>query len=144
MPLTLQCEHFPLTEKELEDLWQATRERMHVPDDTVTLECVSIAEIQRLNREYRNKDVPTNILTFSYAPDTDHDIALCMDIAAQEASERSVALREYTALLVVHALLHVSGEDHEKSKQDSLHTAQAEREILLACGFVPEGLSDVY
>lgn len=138
------CENFPLTKNELHSLWESARTLLQMSDDEVTMRCVSGEEIQRLNKEYRNKDVPTNILTFSYASEGEHDIALCMEIASEEARSRTIALRDYVALLVVHALLHVCGLDHEESEKSSRAMQEKEREILLACGFVPQALSDVY
>ncbi|MDA1168886.1 MAG: rRNA maturation RNase YbeY [bacterium] len=138
------CKDFPLTKSELENLWQAARMKRNVADDEVAMRCVGVEEIQRLNKEYRNKDIPTNILTFSYEPEGDHDIAICMEVARAEAETRGIAIRDYVALLVTHAVLHVCGMDHEASKKDSFIMKEAEREILLACGFVAISLSDVY
>ena len=138
------CKDFPLTEKELQSLWHMARDRSNMPDDDVAMRCVSADEIQRLNKEYRNKDAPTNILTFSYAPEGEHDIALCLEVARSEAHARAIAIRDYVALLVVHGLLHVCGMDHEESKESEITMQEKEREVLLACGFVSSALSDVY
>lgn len=138
------CKDFPLTENELENLWQAARITRNVPDDEVAMRCVDVEEIQRLNKEYRNKDIPTNILTFSYKSEGEHDIALCMEVARTEANARGIAIRDYVALLVTHAVLHVCGMDHETSEKSSLVMKETEREILRACGFVSRALSDVY
>lgn len=140
----LGCKDFPITENDLLRLWETTRTNLQVPDDEVAMRCVSAEEIQRLNKEYRNKDAPTNILTFSYAPEGDHDIAICLEVARSEAESRSIPFRDYVALLVVHGLLHVCGMDHEESEKSLLAMKEKEREILLACGFVPQALSDVY
>lgn len=137
-----QCEDFPVTQEDVNNLWQTVRGAMNVPETEITLQCVSVQEIQRLNLQYRKKDAPTNILTFSY--DNDHDIALSMDIARIEAMQRGIALRDYVALLIVHALLHVCGIDHEASREEAERMETREREVLAMCGFVPQGLLDVY
>jgi probable rRNA maturation factor len=144
MFVLLECENFPLTEKELNGLWQDARQRTSIPDDNITMQCVSKGEIQRLNKEYRNTDTPTNILTFSYTPEGDHDIAICIEVARMEANERNIPFRDYVALLAAHAFLHVCNMDHEESEKDSAMMQEMERKILRACGFVPQGLSDVY
>jgi probable rRNA maturation factor len=144
MPLSLQCENFPLTDTEVNNLWQSVRTHTTFPDEHVALECVSKEEITRLNHQYRNKEAPTNVLTFSYGSDAEHDVALCMEVATEEASERDIAIRDYVALLVVHALLHVCGVDHEQSETESIRMKTLEQEILLSCGFVSQALSDVY
>lgn len=138
------CEGFPLTQEDGDALWNAVRIRMNIPDTEITLQCVSREEIQRLNLLYRQKDAPTNVLTFSYGDDDEHDIALCMDVANAEAGERGIALRDYVALLTVHALLHACGVDHEKSHEDLVRMESLEREVLSDCGFVSHALSDVY
>lgn len=138
------CDNFPLTVHELDNLWQSSRVLMMMQDDDVAMRCVSEKEIQSLNKTYRGKDAPTNILTFSYAAEGEHDIAICLDVARAEAVERALPIRDYVALLVVHGFLHVCGMDHEESKKSSTAMKEKEREILLACGFVPQALSDVY
>lgn len=125
-------------------MWKAALSLAKFPDEEVALACVGIEEITRLNERYRNKNAPTNVLTFSYGDDAEHEIALCMEVAEHEATERNIALRDYVALLVVHALLHVCGIDHEHSEEESLRMQALEREILVLCGFVPQALSDVY
>lgn len=144
MPLSLQSQQFPLTHTESENLWQHVRSATNVPDEDVALQVVDIEEITRLNKQYRKKDAPTNVLTFSYNTEGEHDIALCIEIATKEARERDIALRDYVALLLVHALLHATGIDHEESEEESMRMQALERDILLSCGFVPQALSDVY
>lgn len=144
MPLSFQCERFPLTDTEVESIWQSVRAHTDFSDEQVSIQCVSIDEITRLNTEYRQKNSPTNVLTFSYGEDAEHDVALCMEVAEKEAAERSIAIRDYVALLLAHALLHVTGMDHEESEEKSLRMQSFEKDILLSCGFVPQALSDVY
>lgn len=144
MPCRMECEESILSDKEIASLWDAVRTKTGFTDDAVTIRCVSKEEIHDLNMRYRTKDHPTNVLTFSYTDPSEHDIALCMDVAKQEAAQRSVSLRDYTALLVVHGLLHVTGMDHEASPAEDEKTQALEREILNECGFVPVSLSDVY
>ena len=144
MPCMLDCEEFPLTKQEVDTLWELVRNEKNLPDDTIAIRCVDTQEVRRLNALYRGKDTPTNVLTFSYEEDSEHDIALCMDVAIQEAKDRDMDIRDYCALLVVHALLHAGGMDHERSEQEAQHTEELERTILQQAGFVPKALSDVY
>lgn len=128
-------------------LWNAICNRF--PDrraDIVSVRYVSIPEITDLNSRYRSTKSPTNVLTFSYTDDLphEHDIALCSDIAEQEAKERGIALRDYVALLLTHAMLHAAGLDHEQSAADDTKMRTLEQEVLLECGFMPVALKDVY
>ena len=136
MPVVLQqCEQLDLTAKEIQDLWERTRQYRNFTDDEVTVRCVDEAEIQRLNRRYRNKDKPTNVLTFSY-DDAMHDVALCVAILEREAHARDVSLRDWVARLLVHAFLHVTDLDHERSAHEAHQTDTAEAAILDEAGYI--------
>lgn len=147
MSCNLVCAQSPLSSEAVRGLWDALLVRF--PDkknDDVSIRCVSLQEITDFNLRYRGKSSPTNILTFSYtdAAPHEHDIALCLDIAEHEAKLRGVALRDYTALLLVHAMLHAAGLDHEKSPEEDTKVRELEEEVLSECGFVSGSLSDVY
>ncbi len=138
----LRCEDFPLFIEEAQALWDEVRSVTGCVDDIVSIQCVDEQEMQTLNARYRGKHAPTNVLTFSY--ESEHDIAICMEVAKREANERNVDIRDYTALLVVHACLHAAGLDHDRSPEEADRTREYERIVLAACGFVSQALSDVY
>ena len=134
MPVVLQCEEFALTNEEANRIWQETIAYRSFSNDKVIVRCVSETEIQQLNSKYRKKDAPTNVLTFSY-DEGEHDIALCLAIARQEAQERGADIRDYVALLLVHAFLHATDMDHERSQHEEEEMQTAEKYILEASGF---------
>ncbi len=139
------CEELPLMQEDVQSLWDAVREKTgYQEQDQVSIQCVSEDKIRLLNKQYRSKDAPTNVLTFSYGDNEGHDIALCMSIAVSEAADRKVDIRDYAALLLVHALLHAAGLDHDHSAQEDARTKEYERAVLTRCGFVSQALSDVY
>ena len=103
----------------------------HLGDGPVTVE-VSVrltddAEVHALNRQYRHKDKPTNVLSFpmvqpdlleSLANSDDGevllgDIVLAAETCAREAGEKQWAMADYAQHLIVHGLLHLLGYDHE-------------------------------
>jgi probable rRNA maturation factor len=133
MPINLQEDQLVLSLEDIERLWQVTRAWRDYPDDDVNIKTVSEEEMRTLNMQYRGKDAPTNVLTFSY--EGEHDVALCLDVAREEAGGRGAELRDYTALLLTHAFLHVTGMDHERSEREAQNTEEAERKILRAAGF---------
>lgn len=142
MPVTLQSNDFPLPLEAVQRLWAATVAERAYADEPVVVRTVSAAEIQQLNAQYRGQRRATNVLTFSYTaenfPGSDvptHDVALCLTVATQEARTRTMALPDYTALLLVHAFLHVTGLDHEHSVADKVASSQAEKNIMRRCGF---------
>lgn len=133
-------ENFPLHLEEVEQLWRETKRVRNFPDEAVNIKCVSEEDVRTLNKQYRHKDALTNVLTFSY--DNEHDIALCLPVAEQEAKERGVELRDYVALLLVHAFLHVTGMDHERSEEEARRTKYEEQNILAEAGFAADSLGD--
>ena len=106
----------------------------------ITLRIVSAEEIQSLNRNYRNKDIATNVLSFAsevpLGPDVKllADIVICADIVAQEAHDFGKALEDRWAHMVVHGCLHVQGFDHIESDERDL-MENKEIEVLKALGF---------
>lgn len=81
-----------------------------------TIAFVSDKAIRQLNRQFRNVDKPTDVLSFP-ADDLDKlnlgDIAISVDTAARQAKENSLTFDEEVAQLILHGLLHLSGYDHE-------------------------------
>ena len=108
----------------------------------LTIRFVDAAEGQALNRDYREKDYATNVLTFAYnegeelAEDepTRADIILCTDVLEREAGEQKKTVEEHTAHLVVHGVLHAQGYDHENDEEAN-EMEQFERDILEALGY---------
>lgn len=89
-------------------------------------------EVHALNREWRGKDKPTNVLSFpmltrddllALAPDGPPemlgDLALAHETCAREAADKGVSLEHHAAHLLVHGFLHLAGYDHETSEADA-------------------------
>lgn len=108
----------------------------------LTLRFVDSDEGRTLNRLYRGKDKPTNVLTFAYpANDADEDdqtiradIVFCSDILQQEAHEQNKSLVAHAAHLVIHGVLHAQGYAHEdESEAKDMETL--ETRIMAILGF---------
>lgn len=110
------------------------------------------AEVHTLNREWRGKDKPTNVLSFpmlsraqllELAPDGPPemlgDLALAYETCACEAEEKSIPLEHHAAHLIIHGLLHLAGYDHETSPED----ADA-MEALEIAALASMGIADPY
>lgn len=94
-------------------------------DVEVNIKLTDDSEIQILNREFRGKDKPTNVLSFpgmsdedlDYLPDDAHfhlgDIALAFETINREADDQEKTLQNHVLHLTVHGLLHLLGFDHE-------------------------------
>jgi probable rRNA maturation factor len=103
-------------------------------DAEITVRIVSAEEGQALNRDYRQKDYATNVLTFDYtrAPLVTADLVLCAPVVAKEAKENKKTLAAHYAHLLVHGTLHAQGYDHETGKKDA--EAMEAREIGILAG----------
>lgn len=110
-------------------------------DAEITVRVVGAAEGRALNRDYRNKDYATNVLTFDYtqAPTITADLVLCAPVVAKEAKEQNKTLEEHYAHLLVHGTLHAQGYDHETHETDTLEMEALE--VLLMEGM---GLGNPY
>ncbi|MEG2034670.1 MAG: rRNA maturation RNase YbeY [Janthinobacterium sp.] len=101
----------------------------------LTIRFVDAEEGRTLNRDYREKDYATNVLTFAYNEGeelsddepTRADIILCTDVLEKEAAEQKKSVEEHTAHLIVHGVLHAQGYDHmddeEAAEMEGLETA---------------------
>jgi probable rRNA maturation factor len=122
------------------------------PRLSASLLFTSDAEVHVLNREWRAKDKPTNVLSFPMieradlvamphdgAPEMLGDLALAAETCAREAAEKGVSLEHHAAHLIVHGLLHLAGHDHE------LGEAEAEAmEALETKALAKMGIADPY
>ena len=105
-------------------------------------------EVRSLNRTYRGKDKPTNVLSFpmfdaaliSSVGRADGgeallgDVVLAEGVCAAEAAEKGVPVRTHAAHLVVHGTLHLLGYDHETGDADADAMEETERRALAALG----------
>jgi probable rRNA maturation factor len=84
----------------------------------VAIRIVGIDEGRALNRDYRHKDYPTNVLSFpaELPPGVDlpliGDLAICAPVVEREAAEQHKRPRDHWAHLTVHGTLHLLGYDH--------------------------------
>ena len=105
-------------------------------DAEITVRIVDAEEGQTLNRDYRQKDYATNVLTFDYtrAPMVTADLVLCAPVIAQEAKANKKTLRDHYAHLLVHGTLHAQGYDHETSAADADAMEAREIDVLAGLG----------
>ena len=109
------------------------------PDKPCSVEVLltSDEEVQRLNRDFRGIDKPTNVLSFPAAlmpvipGEMAHlgDIVLAYETTAREANEQQKPLSHHVTHLIVHATLHLLGHDHENDDEAEIMESK-EREIL--------------
>ena len=103
---------------------------------TVTVRVVGRAEARTLNREYRGRDYPTNVLTFvlNGTPPYHGDVALCAPVVSKEARAQGKSLAAHYAHLTVHGMLHLRGYEHEREVEAS-RMEKRETRILKRLGY---------
>lgn len=98
---------------------------------TVTVRFVERVESRALNRAYRGKDYPTNVLSFVYEDEpVTGDLVICLPVVRREAKAQGKTLRAHLAHMVVHGMLHLQGYDHETGAADAARMEARERAIL--------------
>lgn len=106
----------------------------------LAIRVVDRAESQQLNRDYRGKDAPTNVLSFAAElPDGVElallgDLVICAAVVAEEAREQGKTELAHWAHLTVHGTLHLLGFDHISSV-DAKRMEAEERQVLADLGY---------
>jgi len=109
-------------------------------DAELSIRIVDAAESQALNRRYRGKDRPTNVLAFpaELPPELElpllGDLVICREVVEAEAAAQRKPLDAHWAHMVVHGTLHLVGYDHESDDEAATMEA-AEAEVLAELGW---------
>lgn len=113
----------------------------------ISLTFVDNDKIHELNKEYRGKDAPTDVLSFpmfedgeiEYDDESDEpcaigDIVISLEKAVEQAEEYGHSLEREASFLAVHSVLHLLGFDHEVSEEDDEYMKESAEEILSSIG----------
>lgn len=137
--------------------WQATAEaiadRLGIDEDTDwSLTFVDDAAIRTFNREYRGYDKPTDVLAFSQLEGDDDfpmpdeirilgDVVVAVPTAKRQAEERGHDFEAELALLIIHGLLHLLGEDHDTPQRKAAMWSRQEA-VLAGLGLTIKDFGD--
>jgi len=119
------------------EMLRSAGRRLHPGPGDVVLRFVDEEEMRALNRQWRGKDRPTDVLSFpaaTVAPDGRRhvgDIAICFPVARGQARRRRHAPEREVAILALHGLLHLLGHDHETDDGEMERIERALRRELL-------------
>ena len=103
----------------------------------LSLAFVSDAQIQALHHNYREKDKPTNVLSFPAAGPVSGpaamlgDVVIALETVETEAKQKLISVQDHTAHLIIHGFLHLQGYDHE-TDQDAAQMEGLEIQALAA------------
>jgi probable rRNA maturation factor len=124
LDLQIACDEAPglPIERDVEQ-WLAAALEGERDETEITVRLVDETESQALNRDYRGKDKPTNVLSFPFeAPPGVElpligDLVICRQVVEREAAEQGKAPKAHWAHMVVHGCLHLLGFDHIKDDE---------------------------
>jgi probable rRNA maturation factor len=101
----------------------------------LSLVLVGNAEMQRLSSKYRQKNYPTDVLSFAAEKDLPMethllgDVVISVEKAAEQAKERRHTLDEEMVTLLIHGVVHLLGYDHERSLKAARVMGRLEKKI---------------
>jgi probable rRNA maturation factor len=118
------------------------------PRSELSLELIGDGRMRRLNREYRKKDRPTDVLAFpireaamprGVRPVTQMlgDVVISLPTAVRQAKEAGRSIDDELAMLLVHGMLHLCGYDHERNRRQAARMSRRERALLHLISPVP-------
>jgi probable rRNA maturation factor len=113
----------------------------------IAVRVVSPNESRGLNRQWRGKDKPTNVLSFPAPPDVSRsravpreqhlplgDLVICAQVVRREALRDGKTVAQHWAHMVVHGALHLAGYDHETGERDRMRMERREIAVLRSFG----------
>ncbi len=113
---------------------------LEFPKGELSLLIVDNAEIQQINRDYLQRDNPTNVISFAMQegegggvqPQLLGDVVISAQRAATDAEEAGIPFEHELAFLLLHGILHLLGYDHERgTKEQADEMEEKEREIFV-------------
>ncbi|MFV9931143.1 MAG: rRNA maturation RNase YbeY [Francisella endosymbiont of Hyalomma asiaticum] len=106
---------------------QLVADKNHISHAEVNVSIVSNNEIQQINKQFRNKDKPTNIISFEFekpqglpddiAADFLGDIIIAPMVIEKEAKEQNKKLNDHWQHIFIHGLLHLLSYDHQNDQE---------------------------
>ena len=112
----------------------------------ISVNFVDDAQIAQLNKQYRGKDAPTDVLSFPLGENGQYDynqetgaamlgdIVISMERAMEQAELYGHSLQREVAYLTVHSMLHLLGYDHEASGLEAVRMREKEEAVLIKLG----------
>ena len=135
-----QSQGAELPEQAVLEQWVTAALEGQIGEAELTIRLVENDESALLNKQYRDKQGPTNVLSFPFEAPADvplpllGDLIICVPLVAQEAQEQGKAVRAHWAHLVVHGVLHLRGYDHIDDNE-AREMEDLERKIMAYLGF---------
>ncbi|MGH7330331.1 MAG: rRNA maturation RNase YbeY [Polyangiaceae bacterium] len=103
------------------------------PKSVLSISLVGDAAIRKLNREYRNVDRPTDVLSFPLDERVLGDVIISVQTARRQAKDYDAPLQREIERLLIHGVLHLLGHDHHR-KDERKRMIREERRLADAIG----------
>lgn len=111
----------------VEDVIARVLEHMKLANAEVSVVLSNDEFVQELNRDYRGKDKPTNVLSFPNEPPMLGDIVLAIETIENEAISQKKTFEDHLTHLLVHGCLHLLGHDHiEDDEAEEMESLEIE------------------
>ena len=100
------------------------------------IELVNDRRMRGLNRQYRAKDVSTDVLAFSMRESPGPvssllgDVVICIPVVVRQAQARGHSIDKEFTILLIHGILHLCGYDHERGQREARRMHRRERSLL--------------
>ena len=110
------------------------------PDAELSIVIVDDEQIQQINRDYLQRDKPTNVISFAMQEGEDSglhpgllgDVIISADTAARDALEAELTFESELYFLLLHGILHLLGYDHERGTEEEAQRMEAREEELFS------------
>jgi len=133
--------HLAVSPRKLQHFANWALQEVGKSDYNLNIVLVDDPEMTRFNSNYRQKEGPTNVLSFPFAEGAEidfelidvkelGDIIISVDTALREANEFNQPLEKRLNWLIIHGILHLIGYDHEKDKEEAKKMFDKEKQLL--------------
>jgi probable rRNA maturation factor len=134
MAYTIDIQHaiskpIPISDMDI-SCWVSLALENRQSDAELTIRFVELSEMSELNRHYRKKQGPTNVLSFPSELPKElssclpkpflGDIIICPEVLCDESIKLNKSLREHWAHIIIHGVLHLLGHDHMQADEEKL------------------------
>ena len=127
-----------ISEKKIRQTANAILNALDYPEAELSILIVDDQQITQLNRQYLNREGPTNVIAFAMrqgqfadiAPNLLGDVVISADTAQREAQSAGISMQDRFDQLLIHGTLHLLGYDHENTKAEARKMEEKTNELL--------------
>ena len=127
-----------ISEKKIRQTASVILNALDYPDAELSILIVDDQQIAQLNRQYLNREGPTNVIAFSMrqgsfsdiAPNLLGDVVISADTAHREAQSAGISTQDRFDQLLIHGTLHLLGYDHEDTVDEAQKMEEKAKELL--------------